>query len=103
MSPESSEHRVAPMPWLSRPSSIRTLWIGFAVVLALTVLAQVLVDLHPHFVLDQVFGFHAIFGFVSCVGMVLFAKAIGWLLKRRDDYYTPPADPASVQGTPADD
>ena len=30
----------APTPWLSRPQSIRVLWIGFAVVLALTVLAQ---------------------------------------------------------------
>ena len=29
----------------------------------------------------------ALFGFLACVGMVLFAKLLGVFLKRRDDYY----------------
>ncbi len=75
------------LPWLQRPASIRRLWWLFAVILLLTVVAEFLVELHPHFGADGWPGFHAIFGFVSCVAMVLVAKLIGYLLKRREDYY----------------
>jgi hypothetical protein len=74
-------------PWLSRPSTIRLLWIVASVLLALTVLAQVFVPLYAHFGVDGWFGFNAAYGFLSCVAMVLFAKLLGVLLKRPDDYY----------------
>jgi hypothetical protein len=73
--------------WLVRPKTIRLLWIGFAVILALTVAAQLMVDVHDYFTVDGWFAFYAIFGFVSCLGMVIFAKALGWFLKRPDTYY----------------
>lgn len=73
--------------WLSRPRTVRGLWIAFALLLAASVLAQVGVALHPHFGIDGWFGFHALFGFAACVAMVLFAKLLGWVLKRPDDYY----------------
>ncbi|MCB1552523.1 MAG: hypothetical protein KDJ14_01850 [Xanthomonadales bacterium] len=88
----------APTPWLSRPQSIRVLWIGFAVVLALTVLAQLFVHLHAHFALEALFGFNALYGFLSCVGMVVFAKGLGFLIKRSDDYYG--TDETDATGTP---
>lgn len=74
-------------PWLSRPGTVRLLWRGFIVVLALVVAAQFLVPLHGHFAAEAWFGFAALFGFLACVGMVLFAKLLGLFLKRRDDYY----------------
>lgn len=73
--------------WLSRPRSVRILWIAFALVLGISVLAQIGLQVHPHFGIDGWFGFHALFGFVACVAMVLIAKLLGWLLKRPDDYY----------------
>ncbi len=73
--------------WLQRPANIRRLWWLFAGILLLTVAAEFLVDLHPHFSVDGWPAFHAIFGFVSCVAMVLVARLIGYLLKRREDYY----------------
>jgi sterol desaturase/sphingolipid hydroxylase (fatty acid hydroxylase superfamily) len=73
--------------WLSRPATVRRLWQGFAAILIVSVLAQVLVHMHTYFGLDGWFGFNAGFGFLSCVGMVLFAKVLGLLLKRPDDYY----------------
>ena len=42
---------------------------------------------HPHFGLDGTFGFGAWFGFLSCVALVAFAKALGAILKRPDSYY----------------
>ena len=73
--------------WLVRPKTIRILWVLFIRVLAGTVLADFVVEHHPHFRLDRLFGFGAWFGFASCVVLILFAKAIGFVLKRTDTYY----------------
>lgn len=73
--------------WLVRQSTIKVLWWVFSVILALTVLAQLFVHVHEYFSIDGWFGFYAIYGFVSCLGMVVFAKLLGVLLKRPDTYY----------------
>jgi UPF0716 family protein affecting phage T7 exclusion len=73
--------------WLVRPATIRRLWIAFAVVLVAVVLCDLLVVPHPYFGLDGTFGFGAWLGFLSCVAMIVFAKALGALLKRSDTYY----------------
>ena len=73
--------------WLTRPGTVRVLWIVFILVLVATVAAELLVHLHPRFRLERWFGFHAAWGFLSCVGMVLFANLLGVFLRRPDDYY----------------
>ena len=73
--------------WLTRPTTIRKLWWGFSIVLALTVLAQLIWYVKGYFTVDGWFGFGAIYGFVSCLLMVLFAKGLGMFLKRPNDYY----------------
>ncbi len=73
--------------WLVRPGTIRLLWVIFAVILAVTVMADILVHHHSWFGLDGTFGFGAWFGFLSCIAMVVFAKALGAVLKRPDTYY----------------
>jgi len=73
--------------WLYRPKNRSKLWWGFAFILAITILAQIYIHVHAYFTVDGWFGFHAIFGFVACAGMVLFAKLLGFLLKRAEDYY----------------
>jgi hypothetical protein len=73
---------------LEDPSTIRLLWIASLVVLALLVVADLLVEHHPHFGVDGGFAFHAWYGFGVCAAMVLVSKfVIGLLLKRRDTYY----------------
>lgn len=73
--------------WLARPTTIRRLWVGFCIVLALTVLAQLAIGIKGYFGVDGWFGFGAGFGFLSCLAMVLVAKGLGVLLKRPEDYY----------------
>jgi len=73
--------------WLVRPATIRKLWWGFSIVLALTVAAQFIVYVKGYFGVDGWFGFGAAFGFASCLAMVLVAKALGFVLKRNEDYY----------------
>lgn len=75
--------------WLVRPATIRRLWQVSAVVLLLTVLVQTGIKVKGYFVIDGWFAFGALFGFLSCVAMVLVAKALGPLLKRSTTYYTP--------------
>ena len=73
--------------WLVRPETVRLLWrIGLAG-LALLVISDVFIQGHPNTWIDGSFGFYAWFGLLTCVGMVLFAKVLGVLLKRRDTYY----------------
>jgi hypothetical protein len=73
--------------WLARPSNIRRLWQIFAAILALTVVAQAMIKVKGYFGVDGWFAFAAVYGFLSCAAMVLVAKALGVVLKRRDDYY----------------
>ena len=73
--------------WLARPSSIRLLWWVFATVLALGVLAQLVFPIKGYFVVDGWIAFGAIFGFGSCLVMVLFAKLLGYVLNRPQNYY----------------
>ena len=73
--------------WLTRPATIRKLWWGFSVVLALTVAAQLFFYVKGYFGIDGWPGFAAVFGFLSCLAMVLVAKGLGFVLKRPEDYY----------------
>ena len=73
--------------WLARPSSIRLLWRIFAVILVLSVAAHLLFKVKGYFGVDGWLGFGAAFGFLSCLVMVLFAKGLGYVLKRDDRYY----------------
>lgn len=73
--------------WLVREKTIRLLWIIFAGVLALTVLAGLFVDFKSHFGVENTFGFFAWYGLLTCAAMVVFAKVLGVLIKRPEDYY----------------
>ena len=73
--------------WLAQPQNIRRLWIAFAVVLAITVIAQLVIKVKGYFGIDGWFGFAAVFGFFSCAAMVLVAKALAVILKRDERYY----------------
>ncbi|MCX7893203.1 MAG: hypothetical protein N2544_12645 [Burkholderiales bacterium] len=73
--------------WLVRPRTIRRLWIAFVAVLAVTVAADFFVAPDAHFAIEATFAFDAWYGFLACAALIFFAKAIGVVLKRRDDYY----------------
>jgi hypothetical protein len=72
--------------WLARPDTIRRLWILFIAVLAGLVVLDVVRN-EAHFSLEATFAFGAWFGFLSCVALILFAKALGFFLKRPDTWY----------------
>lgn len=73
--------------WLDRPEAVTTLWKFFALVLVLTVVIEFAVTLHPHFKIEAFPAFNAIFGFLSCIVMIVVAKILAIWLKRPDTYY----------------
>ena len=73
--------------WLARPRNIKRLWIGFITLLALTVIPDFFLHRHGHFGIDNYIGFLAFYGFTTCTTMVILAKVLGFLLKRKDTYY----------------
>lgn len=83
--------------WLVRPSTIRRLWIGFSIILALTVLAQTVIYVKGYFGFDAWFGFGAVYGFISCLVMVLVAKLLGLVLKRPQNYYDEPPQESTTK------
>ncbi len=84
--------------WLYRPHNWPRLWQWGGVILLLTVIAEFFVDVKPSFGFADWFAFYAVFGFASCLLMVVFAKWLGNWVKRPEDYYD---DSQSNEGTAA--
>ncbi len=66
---------------------LRRLWAAFIAVLALTLVAEAFVAAQPHFEVERLYAFNAVYGFLACAGLIVVARAIGLVLKRRDGYY----------------
>ena len=66
---------------------VRALWTIFLVVLAVTVILEFFIQTHPHFEIEGLFAFNAVYGFLACAALILVAKAIGLLVKREESYY----------------
>jgi hypothetical protein len=73
--------------WLVRPRTIRMLWVVFCILLALTLLAQAFVVIKSTSGFDGWPGFAAVFGFLACLALVLVARVLGLVMKRRYYYY----------------
>lgn len=78
---------ISKQAWLDRPESATKIFWILCAVCALLFLADALYVKHPHFEIEYLFGFYAIFGFVFSVGLVLSAKELRRILKRGEDYY----------------
>jgi len=82
---EKSDDRTS---WFEKPGNVRLIIIALVVICAGLVLAEFFyTNPHPHFDLEEVFGIHAIVGFVAFVTVVFLGKGLRVLIKRREDYY----------------
>jgi hypothetical protein len=73
--------------WFQRPRNINLMISVLAVVCAGTVLAQLVYHPHGHFPLEETFGFHAWFGFVTFVVIVYLGRGLRLIVGRKEDYY----------------
>ena len=70
---------------------MKRIWIIFIVALILSVVADLVLQMgdgHGDFPWSRVLGFFAVFGFISCVAIVIISKFLGhhWL-QWDEDYY----------------
>lgn len=73
--------------WLDKPGSVDKIVRTVYVVCALLFLGDFAYHKHPHFAVEEWFGFYGVYGFVACVLLVLAAKELRRVLKRDEDYY----------------
>jgi len=73
--------------WLDKPANQRKVRAALYVACALLFLLDFLVKRKVYVAAEQLPGFHAIFGFVACVVLVLIAKQMRKVLMRGEDYY----------------
>lgn len=60
----------------------------FYLLLFILVLLDLSVEKHPHYGWEKLFGAYALYGFFSCVIIVIFSKLLGKLwLQKPEDYY----------------
>ena len=73
--------------WLDQPKNVDKIVYGLYAVCVLLVLCDLFYEKHTYYSYEHVFGFHGVYGFVACVALVLAAKGLRLILKRREDYY----------------
>ncbi len=73
--------------WAEKPENVRRMIVGTIILCVLVVVADFFYDKHGHYGFEDVTGFHALYGFLSYVGLVLIAGQLRKLLKREEDYY----------------
>ncbi len=88
----SDSNESAQKHWLYREENRKKLWGFQIVILVLVLVPEFFVHHHAHFeskgiFIDASWGFFAWYGFATCAAMVIAAKILGVLLKRKDTYY----------------
>ena len=66
---------------------LRPWWIGFGILLALSLLADVFIEHHAHFGFEDFLGFYAGYGFGAGIVVVVIAKVVAIFLRRKASYY----------------
>ena len=75
------------LTWVDRPGNPTKLFRALIVVCVLAVLADFTYKPYGHFEMEKIPGFYAAYGFVMFTGLILLAKGLRVLIKRREDYY----------------
>ncbi len=59
----------------------------FYIILGLLFVFEFFIHKHTTFVWEKIPGFYAFYGFRACVAIVFFSNAVGYFLKKKEDYY----------------
>jgi hypothetical protein len=73
--------------WLDRPRSVDKIIRAVAIICLAVVAADFFYEKHGHYSWEEWPGFYALFGFTSCVVLVIAAKGLRKILMRDEDYY----------------
>ena len=84
---DPSAEKKEPIGWLDKSRNI-TIIVWFLVgICFILFFSDIFYTKHPHFQVEDIFGFYGIYGFFVCVALVLIAKMLRRILMRAEDYY----------------
>ena len=72
---------------LDNPRNVSLVVRGFYIVCILLILLELILHRHATREWESFTGFYALFGFIACVTIVLAAKQLRKIMKRKEDYY----------------
>ena len=87
MPPEAGNMNKAKQHLFDNPRNVSLLLRGLYAVCAVLFLLDFILHRHTTHAWEDFTGFYAIFGFVAYVTIVLTAKQLRKILKRKEDYY----------------
>jgi hypothetical protein len=70
-----------------KPENVRRFLGFFYVSLVVLLIVDFFIHKHAEFPWESAPDFFAVYGFVSCVGLIFIAKALRLFIKRDEDYY----------------
>lgn len=71
-----------------RPSTLKAVIIDLVLVCIVVAAADLFYENpHPHFDLEKIPAFQAVFGFVAFVVIVMLGRMMRWIVSREEDYY----------------
>lgn len=73
--------------WLDMPQSANIIFWGLCIICTLFIVPDLFIHKHGHFSWEDWTGFYGVYGFVSCVGLVLVATQLRKILQRPETYY----------------
>jgi hypothetical protein len=73
--------------WVTHEKTGRFLFWGVGLLSALLIMADFVIDRHPHSEFESYLGFYALYGFLSFSFVVLMGWPLGRLLRRGENYY----------------
>ena len=86
MSEKHTEHQEKEY-WLDRPRNVLIIIILLITSCLTLFFADAFYHKHPHFEIENLFGFYGVYGFFVCVALVVIAKSLRAILMRPEDYY----------------
>lgn len=69
------------------PKNVKRLLLFFFVSLGVLLILDFFIHRHVEFLWEKSPEFYAVYGFLSCVGLIFIAKILRFFTKRREDYY----------------
>jgi uncharacterized membrane protein len=79
--------------WLDQPGNTNKIWYGIIALCVVTALSDLLYHKHVKYdVEDLVPGMYGWYGLASCAVLVLGAKILQIIVRRREDYYDEAGD-----------
>jgi hypothetical protein len=86
--------------WFYKRKNIKLVLYAFYAICTVLLLSDLLYHRHAAHPWESLFGFHAFYGLVACIILVLVAKEMRKVLMRAEDYYEDTAEAPETKAPP---